>query len=53
MKVDNILTVDVEDWFHICGIENIILKDRLSRFESRVSDNTLKILKVLQQTSPL
>ncbi len=49
MKVDNILTVDVEDWFHICGIENIILEDRLSRFESRVSDNTLKILKILQQ----
>ncbi|UCD91097.1 MAG: polysaccharide deacetylase family protein [Desulfobacterales bacterium] len=49
MRVDNILTVDVEDWFHICGIEDMIPADRWSRLESRVSDNTLKILMVLQK----
>ena len=49
MKVDNILTVDVEDWFHICGIENIISKVGMSQLESRIEYNTLKILKILQR----
>jgi polysaccharide deacetylase family protein (PEP-CTERM system associated) len=47
MTVDNILTVDVEDWFHICGVENLIPEADLSQFESRVTHNTLKILEIL------
>jgi len=47
MTVDNILTVDVEDWFHICGVENHIPKTNFSQFESRVTYNTLKILEIL------
>jgi polysaccharide deacetylase family protein (PEP-CTERM system associated) len=47
MTVDNILTVDVEDWFHICGVENRIPQTDLSRLESRVTYNTLKILNIL------
>ena len=47
--MNNILTVDVEDWFHICGIEDILSQDRLSQFESRVAQNTLKIMDILKQ----
>jgi len=47
MTVDNILTVDVEDWFHICGVENCIPQSDFSQLESRVTYNTLKILEVL------
>jgi peptidoglycan-N-acetylglucosamine deacetylase len=47
MTVDNILTVDVEDWFHICGVENLIPEADLSQLESRVAHNTLKILEIL------
>ena len=49
MRVDNLLTVDVEDWFHICGIEEIIPPSGVARLESRVVNNTLKILNILKQ----
>jgi len=47
MTVDNILTVDVEDWFHICGVENHISLTDWSGLESRVTYNTLNILDLL------
>ena len=47
MTVSNILTVDVEDWFHICGVENCIPKTDFSQLESRVTFNTIKILEIL------
>jgi peptidoglycan-N-acetylglucosamine deacetylase len=53
MKSNNILTVDVEDWFHICGIENMVGQDRLSQLESRVEHNTLKIIDKLKQKETL
>ena len=49
MTVENILTVDVEDWFHICGVENQIPESSWPRLESRVHVNTMKILEVLDQ----
>ena len=49
MNVENILTVDVEDWFHICGVEELIPEARWPQLESRVTMNTLKILKLLSQ----
>ena len=49
MKGNNILTVDVEDWFHICGIEDFVGQDHLSQFESRVERATLKIVDILKQ----
>ena len=49
MRVDNMLTVDVEDWFHICGIETIISQSDWSRLESRVVSNTMKILTILER----
>lgn len=53
MRGDNILTVDVEDWFHICGIEHMVGQDRLSQWESRVVHNTLKIIDILKQKKAL
>ena len=47
MTVSNILTVDVEDWFHICGVENCIPKNDFSQLENRVTFNTIKILEIL------
>ena len=40
----NILTVDVEDWFHICDIEHILPSSCWDRCESRVLANVEKIL---------
>jgi polysaccharide deacetylase family protein (PEP-CTERM system associated) len=47
MRVENILTVDLEDWFHICGLEEIIPETRWPSLESRVSVNASKILDIL------
>lgn len=49
MNMENILTVDVEDWFHICGVENVLSEAITSQLQSRVVENTLKILKILDQ----
>jgi polysaccharide deacetylase family protein (PEP-CTERM system associated) len=49
MTIDNILTVDVEDWFHICGVEDLISQIDFSRLESRVTYNTIKILDLLNR----
>jgi polysaccharide deacetylase family protein (PEP-CTERM system associated) len=47
MTVGNILTVDVEDWFHICGVDELIPEASWPQLESRVTMNTLKILDLL------
>lgn len=49
MNVVNILTIDVEDWFHICGIEELIPKAIWPALESRVTKTTMKILNILSQ----
>jgi len=49
MTIENILTIDVEDWFHICGVEKLIPEASWPELESRVTTNTKKILTVLQQ----
>jgi polysaccharide deacetylase family protein (PEP-CTERM system associated) len=49
MKIQNILTVDVEDWFHICGVKDQIPKSSWPYLESRVTQNTLKILEILSK----
>ena len=46
MTVENILTIDLEDWFHICGLEEMIPETSWSNLESRVSVNTSKILNI-------
>ncbi len=40
-------TVDVEDWFHICGFTESL---NLSRGDWRVFDNTLKLLDLFDET---
>lgn len=47
IKMENILTVDLEDWFHICGIKEIMSESSWSGLESRVVANTEKILEIL------
>jgi len=44
MVLKNILTVDVEDWYHICDIEQILPRSSWDRCESRVLANLEKIL---------
>ena len=45
----NIITVDVEDWFHICDIEHILPPSCWDRCESRVLSNIEKILTLLNR----
>ena len=45
----NILTVDVEDWYHICDIEHILPPSRWDQCESRVLVNVEKILTLLDR----
>jgi len=48
-KVLNILTIDVEDWFHICALDNGNDNvENWEKYESRVFDNTDKILRILK-----
>jgi polysaccharide deacetylase family protein (PEP-CTERM system associated) len=49
MTVHNILTVDLEDWYHICGVDHLLPETGWPDLESRVEQNTLKILDVLRR----
>ena len=49
MTVENILTIDLEDWFHICGVDDLIPETGWPQLESRVTANTFKILDTLSQ----
>ena len=46
-KLTNMLSIDVEDYFHVSAFEKISPPDRWHEFESRVEQNTEKILKIL------
>jgi len=48
-QVLNILTIDVEDWFHICALKNGNDDVRAwHQHESRVTNNTDRILRILK-----
>jgi len=47
MTVSNILTVDLEDWFHICGVDHLLPEDSWHTLESRIEANTTRILELL------
>jgi len=49
MSVHNILTVDLEDWYHICGVDQVLPEADWPDLESRVEQNTLKILDILRR----
>ena len=46
-KIKNYLTIDVEDYFHVSVFENKIKFDDWGNFESRVVDNSRKLLEIL------
>ncbi|MBN3038758.1 MAG: DUF3473 domain-containing protein [Candidatus Omnitrophica bacterium] len=43
----NALTIDIEDWYHVCGVEHNIPAEKWDEYESRVVQNTEKILAIL------
>ena len=43
----NILTVDVEDWFHICGVDSIGNFTNWERYESRIKNYLINLLDIL------
>lgn len=49
MTMKNILTVDVEDWYHICDIEHILPSSSWDRCESRILSNLEKILALFRR----
>jgi len=48
-KVLNAFTVDVEDYYHVSGFEQHIMRDSWDSYESRVVTNTHRILDLLKQ----
>lgn len=47
MKIFNLLTFDIEDWFHTSALEKLVSRDKWERFEPRVIQNTRRILETL------
>lgn len=45
----NILTVDVEDYFHVSAFERQVAKSSWASFESRVKGNTMRILDMFDE----
>jgi len=45
--MQNCLTVDVEEWFHICGVGGPIGAERWGELPSRVVENTRQLLELL------
>jgi polysaccharide deacetylase family protein (PEP-CTERM system associated) len=45
----NCLTVDVEEWFHVCGVAGALAPERWDRLPSRVVDNTRDLLDLLER----
>jgi polysaccharide deacetylase family protein (PEP-CTERM system associated) len=45
----NALTVDLEDWYHVCGADGFDDSARWSEYESRVARNTERVLSILRQ----
>jgi polysaccharide deacetylase family protein (PEP-CTERM system associated) len=43
----NLFTVDVEDWFHVCGAGSELDRDRWDRLPSRVVSTTRRLLDLL------
>ena len=47
--ITNILTVDVEDYFHVTAFENYVDINNWSKFDSRVEKNTKHLLELLNK----
>ncbi|MEN8264855.1 MAG: polysaccharide deacetylase family protein [Nitrospirota bacterium] len=44
----NALTVDLEDWYHICGVEELSDASEWHTYESRIIKSTAKVLNMLR-----
>jgi len=49
MITENMITVDVEDWYHICGVRDIIPEHTWPHFETRIRKNISRLLGILAQ----
>lgn len=49
----NALTINVEEWFHICGLKQSIGVEGWQKFESRVIENVDKMLTLLKEKNVL
>ncbi len=47
VKIHNILSIDLEDWYHICGVQDYLPRQSWPSLAGRVRVNTDKILKIL------
>ncbi len=47
--MNNILTIDVEDYFQVSNFEHLVKKSEWDSYESRVVDNTRKMLDILDE----
>ncbi len=45
----NVLTIDVEDYYHVSAFESVVNRSEWDRYESRVEENTQRILDVLEE----
>ena len=45
----NALTVDVEDWFHLCAVGDYLPTDKWDEYESRVNKTTDRVLRLLDK----
>jgi len=46
----NALTVDLEEWYHISGIDDFLKDIDLNKFANRVLNNTLKLLETFSES---
>lgn len=47
--VVNAMTIDVEDYFHVSVFDGLVPRDRWPHLESRVSDNTDRLLRLFEE----
>lgn len=47
MNLHNVLTIDVEDYFHVSGFEELAPRREWDQFECRVEANTYRLLELL------
>jgi polysaccharide deacetylase family protein (PEP-CTERM system associated) len=48
LDIVNAMTVDVEDYFHVSAFEGVVRRDQWAQFESRVSANTERLLRIFE-----
>ena len=51
MRVNNYLTIDVEDYYQVSAFEEFVPKSSWSNHPSRVVQNTRKILEILDRST--